>query len=277
MHFPKFFTIIFILQVLIFSFCESQQCAKPPKTIQVDQSGYKQFKTIQSAIDTVPQGNSQWIHILISPGVYKEKVKIDTNKPCIFLEGAGRNSTTIQWGDSGTAKHTATVELNGNNTLVKGITFENTHNTIDSTNVTQAVAVRVHADKCAFIDCGFIGVQDTLYDSFGRHYYHNCYIQGATDFIFGTGQSIFEDCEIFFSNGLGSPKDGIITANDRKSEDDPSAFVFKKCTINGKGGKTNLGRALKPGNPRVIIANSFFANVIRKEGWAEKNFFQGHE
>ncbi|KAF1894212.1 hypothetical protein Lal_00004136 [Lupinus albus] len=277
MHFPKFFSIIFILQILVFGFCESHKCAKPYKTIHVCQRGDKTFKTIQSAIDTVPPGNSQWIRIRISPGVYKEKVTIDNTKRCIFLHGAGRNSTTIQWGDFGSAKHTATVEISGNNTLVKGITFENTHNTRDSENVTQAVAVRVHADKCAFINCGFIGVQDTLYDSIGRHYYHNCYIQGATDFIFGSGRSIFKGCKIYFSNGLGPPKKGVITANERESEDDPSAFVFNKCKINGEGGKTNLGRALTSGNPRVIIAKSFFADVIRTEGWAEKDFFKGHE
>ncbi|CAL0311158.1 unnamed protein product [Lupinus luteus] len=278
MHFPKFFTIIFILQVLAFSFCESDQCAKPHKTIQVGQSEDEEFKTIQSAIDTVPSGNSRWIRIQISAGVYEEKVKIGTNKRCIFLEGAGRNSTTIQWGDSGTGHHTATAEINGENTFVKGITFENTHNIRDDSKVNPSVAVRVHADKCAFVECGFIGVQDTLFDSFGRHYYHNCYIQGSTDFIFGRGQSIFEDCELYFSNGLRPTQmDGVITANERKSEDDPSAFVFKKCTINGKGAKTNLGRALRPGHPRVIIANSYFSDVIKSQGWGEKDFFKGHE
>ena len=58
--------------------------------------------------------------------------------------------------------------------------------------ITQAVAARIHGDKCAFFDCAFLGVQDTLYDSDGRHYFHNCYIQGATDFIFGNAQSIYE-------------------------------------------------------------------------------------
>lgn len=63
---------------------------------------------------------------------------------------------------------------------------------LDVKNITQAKAVRIHADKCAFFDCGFLGVQDTLNDDSGRHYYHNCYIQGGVDFIYGNGQSIFE-------------------------------------------------------------------------------------
>ena len=55
-----------------------------------------------------------------------------------------------------------------------------------------ALAARIYGDKSAFFDCGFLGFQDTLWDVQGRHYYKNCYIQGAVDFIFGSGQSYFE-------------------------------------------------------------------------------------
>lgn len=56
----------------------------------------------------------------------------------------------------------------------------------------QAVAARVGGDKAAFYDCRFLSYQDTLLDETGRHYYHGCYIEGATDFIFGTGKALFE-------------------------------------------------------------------------------------
>lgn len=77
--------------------------------------------------------------------------------------------------------------LYSQNTLNKPIILEDT-----STTITQAKAARIHADKCVFFDCAFLGVQDTLYDDDGRHYYRNCYIQGGSDFIYGNGQSIFE-------------------------------------------------------------------------------------
>ncbi|KAK2353995.1 transcription factor bHLH130 [Trifolium repens] len=104
-----------------FDVCESQNCRKPFKTITVSQSRVANFKTIQSAIDTVPAGNSQWIHIRISPGVYREQVLIPINKPCIYLEGAGRNSTRIEWNAHGNA----TFRSNAQNTLAKGITCWN--------------------------------------------------------------------------------------------------------------------------------------------------------
>jgi pectinesterase len=59
-------------------------------------------------------------------------------------------------------------------------------------SIIQAKAAWIYADKCVFFDCAFLGVQDTLCDDYGRHYYKNCYIQGGIDFIYGDGQSIFE-------------------------------------------------------------------------------------
>ena len=55
-----------------------------------------------------------------------------------------------------------------------------------------AVAAMVSGDKTYFYSVGFYGFQDTLWDDQGRHYYKNCLIQGAVDFIFGAGQSIYE-------------------------------------------------------------------------------------
>lgn len=56
----------------------------------------------------------------------------------------------------------------------------------------QAVAAMISGDKASFYNCGFYGIQDTLWDVEGRHYFKNCFIQGAVDFIFGAGQSLYE-------------------------------------------------------------------------------------
>jgi pectin methylesterase-like acyl-CoA thioesterase len=53
------------------------------------------------------------------------------------------------------------------------------------------VALRATGDFAAFYDCGFYGAQDTLYDHKGRHYFHDCYIEGSIDFVFGRGQSLY--------------------------------------------------------------------------------------
>lgn len=56
----------------------------------------------------------------------------------------------------------------------------------------QAVAFRASGDRAAFLNCGFYGGQDTLYDHKGRHYFENCYIEGTVDFIFGDGLSMYK-------------------------------------------------------------------------------------
>jgi pectin methylesterase-like acyl-CoA thioesterase len=70
---------------------------------------------------------------------------------------------------------------------------QNTYNNPNWNNPRRtAVAAMISGDKSAFYRCGFYGLQDTLWDDQGRHYYKKCTIQGAVDYIFGAGQSIFE-------------------------------------------------------------------------------------
>lgn len=56
----------------------------------------------------------------------------------------------------------------------------------------RATAIRIQGDKSAFYDCAFVGIQDTFFDDKGSHYFKNCYIEGAIDFIYGSAQSIYE-------------------------------------------------------------------------------------
>lgn len=81
--------------------------------------------------------------------------------------------------------------------LAAALDFDYEMNLVDEiTNgvnlVKPALAARIYGDKSAFFGCGFIGLQDTLFDVQGRHYFKTCYIEGAIDFIFGSGQSFYE-------------------------------------------------------------------------------------
>ena len=48
--------------------------AKSVRTIVVDQSGKGNYKTVQKAIDSVPNGNKQRVVIVIRPGVYRSRL-----------------------------------------------------------------------------------------------------------------------------------------------------------------------------------------------------------
>ncbi|KAK8542405.1 hypothetical protein V6N12_015002 [Hibiscus sabdariffa] len=106
----------------------------------------------------------------------------------------------------------------------------------------------------------------------GRHYFSKCYIEGATDFIFGYGQSFYEDCSINVSASAFSPKYpyGYITAQGRQSSNDPGGFVFKGGVIFGAV-RPYLGRAWGPYS-RVIFQETKFNSDVIPQGWDAWSF-----
>ncbi|XVF22840.1 hypothetical protein REPUB_Repub12eG0205700 [Reevesia pubescens] len=256
--------------------------SKIASTIVVDKSGHGNFNSIQSAIDSIPPNNHQWIKLQINPGVYKEKVTIPREKPFIVLEGQHRNVTTITFDAHDKTDSSSTFTSNADNIVAKRITFMNSFNhallprrlsSDDSIpQVKQAVAARILGDKCAFFECGFLGLQDTLWDARGRHYFQKCYIEGAIDFIWGDGQSFYEDCSIVVTVGAFSPqiRQGYITAQGRESSDDPSGFVFKRGRISGTV-QPYLGRAYRAYS-RVIFQETIMDVKVVPEGWLAWSF-----
>ncbi|KAM1156852.1 hypothetical protein EV1_027279 [Malus domestica] len=165
-------------------------------TITVDHRGKGNFLRVQQAIDSVPPNNVVWTRILISPGVYFEKVVIPREKPYIILEGNPRHLTTIEFGDAGSSATSSTFELSADNFVARNIVFKNVYDhliePIASKRTTWAPAALIQSDKASFYQCSFVSLQDTLTDFKGRHYFYNCFIEGAMDFIWGNGQSIYE-------------------------------------------------------------------------------------
>ncbi|CAN1219473.1 Probable pectinesterase 66 [Linum perenne] len=217
------------------------------------------FSTVQAAIDSVPPQNDRWFKIHVKPGTYVEQVTIPLDRPCVFLEGEGSGATIIEYDAYVQTDSSSTFCSQPSNVVVKGITF---YSSFGYAQVVPAVAARIYGDKSAFYDCAFIGVQDTLWDATGRHYYLNCYIQGAMDFIFGSGQSFYENTQINVTGG------GYITAQRRTGSNDPSGFVFYGGQVVGAatGIQVFLGRAYGPFS-RVIFHSTYLNSVIEPLGW----------
>ncbi|KAK3441507.1 hypothetical protein EUGRSUZ_L00260 [Eucalyptus grandis] len=240
-------------------------------TITVDQHGSGHFTSVQVAINSVPSGNNKWISIRINPGTYKEMVTIPPDKPCIFLQGKGRDSTIITYNSHEQTDTSATFTSSPDNIVVQGITFKNSYNRYwkesNEPPLVQALAARVYGDKCVFFECGFLGLQDTLWDVQGRHYYGSCYIEGAIDFIFGSGQSIFEDCTMNVTATLPPYRlqYSCITAQGRASPGDPSGFVFERGAVIGSGPYL-LGRAYGPYS-RVVFHKTLLSAGVAPQGW----------
>ncbi|RQP01965.1 hypothetical protein POPTR_017G054700v4 [Populus trichocarpa] len=217
----------------------------------------------------MPSDNKNWVCIHVRAGTYREKVKIPYNKPYIILRGEGKRRTKIVWDDHFSTAQSPTFVSLADNIVVRSITFVNSYNFPHDNNPRlPAVAAMITGDKTAFYQCGFAGVQDTLWDEAGRHYFKRCTIQGAVDFIFGSGQSIYEGCSIQVLEG------GFITAQGRTNPSDANGFVFKGCNVFGKS-SVYLGRPWR-GYSRVLFYKSNFSNIVDPEGWNAWNFV-GHE
>ncbi|PIA61028.1 hypothetical protein AQUCO_00300510v1, partial [Aquilegia coerulea] len=281
--------------------------ASPPtrfsKTITIKASGGGDYKTISDAIDEgVPENNSKWIRIIVHSGTYKEKVVIPVNKPYIFLDGENWGNTVITYNGHINLQDSA-FQVAADNFVARHITFKNTYNHDykvlqgNKNPQAQAVAAFIQGDKNSFYQCSFIGLQDTLWDSLGRHFFQNCYIEGSVDFIFGDGQSVYEDLGMSFTVRFleakpdfylnlkmyykRNPDQVFITAHIRSKETEPTGFVFKYCNVIGTG-PTLLGRAWGPYS-RVLYYKTQFADIISPEGWYawgknnETNLFYAEE
>ncbi|RZC27341.1 putative pectinesterase 66, partial [Glycine soja] len=275
-----------LFPLLLFLFCSSwvegaMDCwgNKIQHTIVVDQHGKGEFRTVQAAFDSIKENNDRWVKVHINAGTYTEKVQISIYKPCIFLEGSGKEVTTIT---SSGFHSTSTININASsddnsqsdntgatfvsfpsNVIVIGITFENSFNLVGSQSIAPAPAAAIYGDKSVFFKCGFVSYQDTLFDSKGRHYFKDCYIGGEVDFIYGSGQSYYEACTINATQERSFP--GFVTAQFRDSEIDTSGFVFRAGCVMGIG-RVNLGRAWGPYS-RVIFHGTYLSPIVSPEGW----------
>ncbi|CAN0897266.1 Solute carrier family 40 member 3, chloroplastic [Linum grandiflorum] len=189
------------------------------------------------------------------PGNYLERTSDDTAGQAMYISRRGRERRDDN--------------QNTHNTRNLFTALPKNYTDLAFYNVVPAVAARIYGDKSTFIDCGFVGVQDTLWDVGGRHYYLNCYIQGAVDFIFGAGQSFFENPQIYATSR------GYVTAQYRSRADNPSGFVFSGGKVDGAAGvQTFLGRVYGPFS-RVIFQSTYLSSVVDPLGWDPWSF-SGH-
>ncbi|XP_002979836.2 probable pectinesterase 53 [Selaginella moellendorffii] len=263
---PASLTLPFTLDIT--SSCDDREAS--PVVFIVDQKGFGDFRTVQDAIDAVPDYNQVPVHIYINNGTFTEKVLIPHSKPYITLQGQGMDLTAIAWNDtansSGRTYKSASVSVEATDFVAKNLSFLNTSPGPGvGVQGAQAVALRVSSDRAAFYGCGFYGFQDTLFDDQGRHYFKECFIEGSIDFICGSGRSLYENCELHSVANPSKKVSGSITAQRRLKWSEASAFSFVNCSITGTG-NVLLGRAWGPFS-RVIFAYTSMDSIVHPVGW----------
>ena len=238
---------------------------KDEYNVTVSKDGKGDYTSIQQAINNSKSFPYKRVTIFIKDGIYYEKVKIHEWNSNITLVGESKEKTIITFDDyfdkinlgRNSTFFTPTLLVEANNVVLKNLTIENS-----AGEVGQAVALAVSSDEVAVINCKLLGNQDTLYASGkGKQYYKDCYIEGTTDFIFGSATAFFENCQIH------SKKDSYITAASTLKESE-FGYVFKDCKITSDENVTKvyLGRPWRI-YAKTVFINSNLGKHILAVGW----------
>ena len=234
-----------------------------PDTIVVARDGTGEFCTIDEAIGVCRAFMDYHKVIYIKKGTYKEKLIIPQWLQNIELCGENRDETIITYDDHANINkmgtfRTYTLKIEANDITLKNLTIEN-----NSARLGQAVALHTEGDRLVFINCRFIGHQDTVYTGmpYTRLFFKDCYICGTTDFIFGPSTAWFEDCTI------ESLVNSYVTAASTPA-DAAYGYIFNNCRLIAKAGvnKVFLGRPWRDYG-YTLFMNCDLGAHIRPEGW----------
>jgi pectinesterase len=230
-------------------------------TVAKDGSG--DYKFIQDAINAMRVYPLAPITLYIKNGVYNEKIELPANNTDVTFVGESVDKTIITFNDYSGRGHTNTftsytAKISGNRFVAVNITFANTAGPVG-----QALALYVDADRAVFKNCKFLGNQDTIFAAGenAAQLFTDCYIEGTTDFIFGSATTVFENCTI------RAKSNSFITAANTPANK-PYGFVFLRCNIIADTVVTKLylGRPWRA-NAKTVFLFCNLPAAITPEGW----------
>ena len=255
-----------------------------PDTIVVARDGTGQFRTVSEAIEVCRAFMDYHKVIYIKKGTYKEKVIVPQWLQNVELCGEDRDETIITYDDHANISmegnhwpaelkqqltamgnrpklgtfRSFTMRIDGNDITLKNLTVEN-----NAARLGQAVALHTQGDRLRFVNCRFLGNQDTIYTGMPRTrlLFDGCYIEGTTDFIFGPSTAWFENCTIYCKIN------SYITAASTP-QDVAYGYVFNNCTVTAapEATKVYLGRPWRDYG-YTLFMNCQLPKSIRPEGW----------
>ena len=256
--------------------------AQAQQKIIVDPNGKGDFKTIQGAINSLPDSAVTARTIFIRKGIYKEKLYLE--KANIILQGENREQTVItaaiardewrcghrdDWG-------VATMNVAANDLTLKNLTITNSfgfdfkeektiHCPADTSTGQKQLAknshqmalrtmnaTRLKAINCHFRAWGGDTVSPWEVDN-GLWYFKDCIMEGGVDFYCPRGWALAENCEFIAHGGTAA-----IWHDGSKVED--SKTVLINCHFKGYDGFL-LGRYHR--DAQFYLVNCEFAKNMR--------------
>lgn len=255
--------------------------------VAADGSG--DYTKIQDALDAISDDSKRSI-IYVKPGVYSEKLVVV--KKNVSLIGEDRDKVVITWNE---CSSTSTLQNGTYDTDItstgtdasysmliaadgfygENFTVRNDYDYINGKEGNkQAVALEhINSDKAVLKNIKMVSFQDTYYPKSAkkRVYLKDCYIQGGTDYIFGSGTA-FMDGGILknvpggqymtaASDPAADQEFGIVISGVEASYADTTGFGAKR--------KFYLGRPWKLGATTTYINTKFEKDMIQPAGWAD--------
>ena len=205
---------------------------------------------LQKIFDSAPENAV----IRLAPGEYRQKSVIRTTG--LKLIGSGMDQTVLVWDDFALKHDEQGREYNTFRTWTLAVCAQNVHmenlavvnDALHPETKGQEVALSVLGDNFSMDNCLLRSTQDTLfsgplppdlivrYTGFHapelrkgghmRQKFTNCRIEGTVDFIFGCGDTLFEDCEI---KSLYDVRNVGYVAAPAHTLEQQDGFVFRIC------------------------------------------------
>ena len=248
----------------------------------VSQDGKGDYKTIQGALNSLPDSSAAYRVILIKNGIYREKLYIEKHK--IVLEGESREKTIItasiardewrcghmdDWG-------VATMNVGANDITLKNLTLTNSfgfdfkeERTIpcatDTVNKQKKLTKNSHqmalrtlnATRLKAINCHFRAYGGDTVSPWdvenGMWYFRDCIMEGGVDFYCPRGWAWAENCEFIAHSGTAA-----IWHDGSRHED--SKTVLMNCKFSGYDNFL-LGRYHR--DAQFFLVNCRFAKNMR--------------
>ena len=281
-----------LLLLATMSVVSNAEKGSSPYQAVVAADGSGDYKSVQAAIDAVPDGRTEPWLIFVKNGRYNEQVVVPKSKTFVHLIGQDREKTVIHmnlnvggepkstdsrgkiafWETSVHNPKSPVYKCEGTVVLVKGKHFytENISYVNDfgvlAENGPQALAMSSQADCASFYNCSFRSFQDTWMTATNdtcRHYVKDCWIEGAVDYFYGGGEVLVEN-STFYNVRSGS----VIVAPCHQNV--KYGYVFRNCTVDGNDlasdGSQKLGRPWH-NNPKTAYINTTMLIPIAADGW----------
>jgi pectin methylesterase-like acyl-CoA thioesterase len=210
--------------------------------VAADGSG--NYKTVQQAINAMPDNRTlPWL-IFVKNGIYNELVRVPSTKAKLHLIGQDKEKTIIQYkiNYAGTSSDLgwefsnirlgvadgSTVVVDAPDFFTENISYINSWG-YGQKSGPQALALISNGDRIVVNNCKLLSYQDTWKTtsySYNRGYSKNCFIEGAVDFIYSSGDYYFDNCTLNINRTSG----GYIVA---PSHDASSkwGYIFMNCSI----------------------------------------------